>query len=209
MVGGIEPLHSRSERPEADEAALKTSLDRYVRFLIALRTIMDRASDGEVGPWSEHATREFAAALDAVSLPVGGFVMGDLNRTGSLGRDDVFSAHIRDQRPQGVSIKGFIGNDAAAFAAFQQVGSHFAMMNLAGVRRRRRGRPCMFVSTEKKHFIFNPLSAQSGLGASILRGEGASTARNNQVLHQNGCPKRSVLISRKARRSLLSMTISH
>ena len=48
---------------------LKTLLDRYSRFLIALRTILDLASDGEDGPGNEHASREFAAALADLRVP--------------------------------------------------------------------------------------------------------------------------------------------
>jgi hypothetical protein len=71
------------------------------------------------------------AAFDAVSLPVSGFLMRDRACSASLGGNDGFSAHIRDKRSQVIGVEGLIGDDAAAFAAFQQGGSHFAVMNLA------------------------------------------------------------------------------
>jgi hypothetical protein len=41
------------KRPIPDSPVFKTSLDLCARFLIALRTTMERASHGEVGPRAE------------------------------------------------------------------------------------------------------------------------------------------------------------
>ena len=59
------------------------------------------------------------AAFDAVSLPVGGFVMRDLNLPGSLGGNHRFGAHICDVFPQIIGVEGLIGDDAAAFAGWK------------------------------------------------------------------------------------------
>lgn len=67
--------------------------------------------------------------------------MRDLDLSGSLGRNDGFSAHLRDLFPQGIGIKGLIGDDTAAFAAFEQGGGHLAVVNLTGRKKDAQGTP--------------------------------------------------------------------
>ena len=70
------------------------------------------------------------ASFDAVSGTVGGFVMRDWGLSGPLGGNDGLRSPVSDLFPQVIGIKGFIGNNTAALAPFEQGGSHLAVMNL-------------------------------------------------------------------------------